>query len=155
MLQRDRSGPQPLDSENGSRCRKQVSFLAQARCFFLSYNRELLDCYYFYYFLVFFDPPVEDSKRNILYLYLEGIVHFYPTQHAFCSPVVLADCVEALWTTGRPGQVLWDTGGHRELAQSAGPQVLWLGCGQGGMKVWLPLTPGGDIQRLKPCQLEV
>uniref|UniRef100_A0A8C4R7S6 Protein RIC1 homolog n=1 Tax=Eptatretus burgeri TaxID=7764 RepID=A0A8C4R7S6_EPTBU len=97
MLQRDRSGPQPLDSENGSRCRKQ---------------------------------------------------------HAFCSPVVLADCVEALWTTGRPGQVLWDTGGHRELAQSAGPQVLWLGCGQGGMKVWLPLTPGGDIQRLKPCQLE-
>uniref|UniRef100_UPI00358EB2C5 guanine nucleotide exchange factor subunit RIC1 isoform X2 n=1 Tax=Myxine glutinosa TaxID=7769 RepID=UPI00358EB2C5 len=97
MLQRDRSGPQPLDSENGSRCRKQ---------------------------------------------------------HAFCSPVVLADCVEALWTTGRPGQVLWDTGGHKEPAESAGPQVLWLGCGQGGMKVWLPLIPGGDIQRLKPCQLE-
>ncbi|XP_018602022.2 RAB6A-GEF complex partner protein 1-like isoform X1 [Scleropages formosus] len=49
----------------------------------------------------------------------------------FCTPVVLAQCVENMWTTcyssSKP---------KRQLLEA-----LWLACGGAGMKVWLPLFP--------------
>ncbi|XP_076842410.1 guanine nucleotide exchange factor subunit RIC1 [Brachyhypopomus gauderio] len=48
----------------------------------------------------------------------------------FCPPVVLAQCVESVWTTCR------SNGEKRHLVEA-----LWLSCGGGGMKVWLPLFP--------------
>ncbi|XP_035379345.1 guanine nucleotide exchange factor subunit RIC1 isoform X1 [Electrophorus electricus] len=48
----------------------------------------------------------------------------------FCPPVVLAQCVESVWTTCRSNRK------KRHLVEA-----LWLSCGGGGMKVWLPLFP--------------
>ncbi|XP_067278847.1 guanine nucleotide exchange factor subunit RIC1 isoform X1 [Pseudorasbora parva] len=48
----------------------------------------------------------------------------------FCPPVVLAQCVENVWTTGRSNRK------KRHLMEA-----LWLSCGEAGMKVWLPLFP--------------
>ncbi|XP_073227336.1 guanine nucleotide exchange factor subunit RIC1-like isoform X3 [Porites lutea] len=52
---------------------------------------------------------------------------------SFCSPVVLASCVENVWTSSTSNQK------KRHLMEA-----LWLGCGANGMKVWLPLFPGDD-----------
>lgn len=51
----------------------------------------------------------------------------------FCSPVVLASCVENIWTSSTSSRT------KRHLMEA-----LWLGCGANGMKVWLPLFPGDD-----------
>lgn len=48
----------------------------------------------------------------------------------FCAPVVLAQCVENVWTTCRSNRK------KRHLTEA-----LWLSCGEAGMKVWLPLFP--------------
>ncbi|XP_028318992.1 guanine nucleotide exchange factor subunit RIC1 isoform X2 [Gouania willdenowi] len=48
----------------------------------------------------------------------------------FCPPVVLAQCVENVWTTCRSNKK------KRHLLEA-----LWLSCGEAGMKVWLPLFP--------------
>ncbi|XP_023687655.1 guanine nucleotide exchange factor subunit RIC1 isoform X1 [Paramormyrops kingsleyae] len=48
----------------------------------------------------------------------------------FCPPVVLAHCVENVWTTCRTNRK------KRHLLEA-----LWLACGEAGMKVWLPLFP--------------
>uniref|UniRef100_A0A9J7YS73 Protein RIC1 homolog n=1 Tax=Cyprinus carpio carpio TaxID=630221 RepID=A0A9J7YS73_CYPCA len=48
----------------------------------------------------------------------------------FCPPVVLAQCVENVWTTCRSNRK------KRHLMEA-----LWLSCGEAGMKVWLPLFP--------------
>ncbi|XP_064164306.1 guanine nucleotide exchange factor subunit RIC1 isoform X1 [Anguilla rostrata] len=48
----------------------------------------------------------------------------------FCPPVVLAQCVENVWTTCRSNRK------KRHLLEA-----LWLACGEAGMKVWLPLFP--------------
>uniref|UniRef100_A0A8D3EB35 Protein RIC1 homolog n=1 Tax=Scophthalmus maximus TaxID=52904 RepID=A0A8D3EB35_SCOMX len=48
----------------------------------------------------------------------------------FCPPVVLAQCVENVWTTCRTNRK------KRHLLEA-----LWLSCGEAGMKVWLPLFP--------------
>ncbi|TNM91995.1 hypothetical protein fugu_019007 [Takifugu bimaculatus] len=48
----------------------------------------------------------------------------------FCPPVVLAQCVENVWTTCRTNRK------KRHLMEA-----LWLSCGEAGMKVWLPLFP--------------
>ncbi|XP_062268307.1 guanine nucleotide exchange factor subunit RIC1 [Platichthys flesus] len=48
----------------------------------------------------------------------------------FCPPVVLAQCVEHVWTTCRSNRK------KRYLLDA-----LWLSCGEAGMKVWLPLFP--------------
>ncbi|XP_041080564.1 guanine nucleotide exchange factor subunit RIC1-like isoform X2 [Polyodon spathula] len=48
----------------------------------------------------------------------------------FCAPVVLAQCVENVWTTCRANK------NKRHLLEA-----LWLSCGEAGMKVWLPLFP--------------
>ncbi|RXN13604.1 RAB6A-GEF complex partner 1 [Labeo rohita] len=48
----------------------------------------------------------------------------------FCPPVVLAQCVENVWTTCRNNRK------KRHLMEA-----LWLSCGEAGMKVWLPLFP--------------
>ncbi|XP_006004695.1 guanine nucleotide exchange factor subunit RIC1 [Latimeria chalumnae] len=48
----------------------------------------------------------------------------------FCAPVVLAHCVENVWTICR------DNKQKRHLLEA-----LWLSCGEAGMKVWLPLFP--------------
>ncbi|XP_066566822.1 guanine nucleotide exchange factor subunit RIC1 isoform X3 [Amia ocellicauda] len=48
----------------------------------------------------------------------------------FCPPVVLAQCVENVWTTCRTNKQ------KRHLLEA-----LWLACGEAGMKVWLPLFP--------------
>uniref|UniRef100_A0A8D0HFF1 Protein RIC1 homolog n=1 Tax=Sphenodon punctatus TaxID=8508 RepID=A0A8D0HFF1_SPHPU len=48
----------------------------------------------------------------------------------FCSPVVLAQSVENVWTTCRANKQ------KRHLLEA-----LWLSCGGSGMKVWLPLFP--------------
>ncbi|XP_038660176.1 guanine nucleotide exchange factor subunit RIC1 isoform X2 [Scyliorhinus canicula] len=48
----------------------------------------------------------------------------------FCAPVVLAQCVENVWTTCRTNKQ------KRHLLEA-----LWLSCGEAGMKVWLPLFP--------------
>ncbi|XP_053706628.1 guanine nucleotide exchange factor subunit RIC1 [Synchiropus splendidus] len=48
----------------------------------------------------------------------------------FCPPVVLAQCVENVWTTCRSDRK------KRHLLEA-----LWLSCGEAGMKVWLPLFP--------------
>uniref|UniRef100_A0A671YCE9 Protein RIC1 homolog n=1 Tax=Sparus aurata TaxID=8175 RepID=A0A671YCE9_SPAAU len=48
----------------------------------------------------------------------------------FCPPVVLAQCVENVWTTCRSNRK------KRHLLEA-----LWLCCGEAGMKVWLPLFP--------------
>ncbi|KAL7853237.1 hypothetical protein AOLI_G00200810 [Acnodon oligacanthus] len=48
----------------------------------------------------------------------------------FCPPVVLAQCVENVWTTCRTNRK------KRHLVEA-----LWLSCGEAGMKVWLPLFP--------------
>ncbi|XP_029108602.1 guanine nucleotide exchange factor subunit RIC1 isoform X2 [Scleropages formosus] len=48
----------------------------------------------------------------------------------FCPPVVLAQCVENVWTTCRTNRK------KRHLLEA-----LWLACGEAGMKVWLPLFP--------------
>ncbi|KAG5272996.1 hypothetical protein AALO_G00171580 [Alosa alosa] len=48
----------------------------------------------------------------------------------FCPPVVLAQCVENVWTTCRSSRK------KRHLLEA-----LWLWCGDAGMKVWLPLFP--------------
>lgn len=52
---------------------------------------------------------------------------------SFCSPVVLASCVENVWTSSTSSR------NKRHLMEA-----LWLGCGASGMKVWLPLFPGDD-----------
>ncbi|XP_066298790.1 guanine nucleotide exchange factor subunit RIC1-like isoform X3 [Branchiostoma lanceolatum] len=54
----------------------------------------------------------------------------------FCAPVVLASCVENMWSSSRssPDKV------HLS-------EALWLGCGAAGMKVWLPLFPRNDEKR--------
>uniref|UniRef100_A0A8C5CIY7 Protein RIC1 homolog n=1 Tax=Gadus morhua TaxID=8049 RepID=A0A8C5CIY7_GADMO len=49
---------------------------------------------------------------------------------SFCPPVVLAQCVENVWTTCRSNRK------KRHLLEA-----LWLSCGEAGMKVWLPLFP--------------
>ncbi|XP_012724631.2 guanine nucleotide exchange factor subunit RIC1 [Fundulus heteroclitus] len=51
-------------------------------------------------------------------------------QLPFCPPVVLAQCVENVWTTCRSNKK------KRHLLEA-----LWLSCGEAGMKVWLPLFP--------------
>ncbi|KAK7895191.1 hypothetical protein WMY93_020516 [Mugilogobius chulae] len=51
-------------------------------------------------------------------------------QLPFCPPVVLAQCVENVWTTCRTNKK------KRHLLEA-----LWLSCGEAGMKVWLPLFP--------------
>ncbi|CAM9123998.1 unnamed protein product, partial [Lampetra planeri] len=51
-------------------------------------------------------------------------------QLPFCPPVVLAQCVENVWTTCRSDRK------KRHLLEA-----LWLSCGEAGMKVWLPLFP--------------
>lgn len=51
-------------------------------------------------------------------------------QLPFCPPVVLAQCVENVWTTCRSNRK------KRHLMEA-----LWLSCGEAGMKVWLPLFP--------------
>ncbi|XP_048834851.1 guanine nucleotide exchange factor subunit RIC1-like [Brienomyrus brachyistius] len=48
----------------------------------------------------------------------------------FCPPVVLAQCVENVWTAGRSNKQ------KRHLLEA-----LWISCGAAGMKVWLPLFP--------------
>nr|XP_060618273.1 guanine nucleotide exchange factor subunit RIC1 isoform X2 [Anolis sagrei ordinatus] len=48
----------------------------------------------------------------------------------FCTPVVLAQSVENVWTTCRSNKQ------KRHLLEA-----LWLSCGGSGMKVWLPLFP--------------
>ncbi|XP_023656985.2 guanine nucleotide exchange factor subunit RIC1-like [Paramormyrops kingsleyae] len=48
----------------------------------------------------------------------------------FCPPVVLAQCVENVWTAGRSNKQ------KRYLLEA-----LWISCGAAGMKVWLPLFP--------------
>ncbi|XP_055009421.1 guanine nucleotide exchange factor subunit RIC1 isoform X3 [Boleophthalmus pectinirostris] len=48
----------------------------------------------------------------------------------FCPPVVLAQCVENVWTACRSNKK------KRHLLEA-----LWLSCGEAGMKVWLPLFP--------------
>ncbi|XP_076020139.1 guanine nucleotide exchange factor subunit RIC1 isoform X2 [Genypterus blacodes] len=48
----------------------------------------------------------------------------------FCPPVVLAQCVENVWTTCPSNRK------KRHLLEA-----LWLSCGEAGMKVWLPLFP--------------
>ncbi|XP_034047532.1 RAB6A-GEF complex partner protein 1 isoform X2 [Thalassophryne amazonica] len=48
----------------------------------------------------------------------------------FCPPVVLAQCVENVWSTCRSNKK------KRHLLEA-----LWLSCGEAGMKVWLPLFP--------------
>ncbi|XP_039615497.1 guanine nucleotide exchange factor subunit RIC1 [Polypterus senegalus] len=48
----------------------------------------------------------------------------------FSAPVVLAQCVENVWTTWRSSKQ------KRHLLEA-----LWLACGEAGMKVWLPLFP--------------
>ncbi|XP_024155254.1 guanine nucleotide exchange factor subunit RIC1 isoform X2 [Oryzias melastigma] len=48
----------------------------------------------------------------------------------FSPPVVLAQCVENVWTTCRSNKK------KRHLLEA-----LWLSCGEAGMKVWLPLFP--------------
>ncbi|XP_060917525.1 guanine nucleotide exchange factor subunit RIC1 [Labrus mixtus] len=48
----------------------------------------------------------------------------------FSPPVVLAQCVENVWTTCRSNRK------KRHLLEA-----LWLSCGEAGMKVWLPLFP--------------
>ncbi|XP_078252066.1 guanine nucleotide exchange factor subunit RIC1 isoform X1 [Rhinoraja longicauda] len=48
----------------------------------------------------------------------------------FCAPIVLAQCVENVWTTCRSNK-------HKRHLLEA----LWLSCGEAGMKVWLPLFP--------------
>ncbi|XP_041113573.1 guanine nucleotide exchange factor subunit RIC1-like [Polyodon spathula] len=48
----------------------------------------------------------------------------------FCAPVVLAQCVENVWTTCRANK------NKRHLLEA-----LWLACGEAGMKVWIPLFP--------------
>ncbi|KAG1929775.1 RAB6A-GEF complex partner protein [Pimephales promelas] len=52
------------------------------------------------------------------------------TMLPFCAPVVLAQCVENVWTTCRSNRK------KRHLMEA-----LWLSCGEAGMKVWLPLFP--------------
>ncbi|KAK2569545.1 Guanine nucleotide exchange factor subunit RIC1 [Acropora cervicornis] len=52
---------------------------------------------------------------------------------SFCLPVVLASCVENVWTSSTSSRT------KRHLMEA-----LWLGCGANGMKVWLPLFPGDD-----------
>lgn len=52
---------------------------------------------------------------------------------SFFSPVVLASCVENVWTSSTSSRT------KRHLMEA-----LWLGCGANGMKVWLPLFPGND-----------
>jgi hypothetical protein len=51
-------------------------------------------------------------------------------QTQFLAPVVLASCVEHVWASAHSKP------SHRYLLEA-----LWLGCGAGGMKVWLPLFP--------------
>lgn len=57
-----------------------------------------------------------------------------PANHSkllpFCPPVVLAQCVESVWTSSRSNRK------KRHLMEA-----LWLSCGEAGMKVWLPLFP--------------
>ncbi|XP_062905255.1 guanine nucleotide exchange factor subunit RIC1 isoform X1 [Mobula hypostoma] len=48
----------------------------------------------------------------------------------FSAPIVLAQCVESVWTTCRSNK-------HKRHLLEA----LWLSCGEAGMKVWLPLFP--------------
>uniref|UniRef100_A0A3P8XQ83 Protein RIC1 homolog n=1 Tax=Esox lucius TaxID=8010 RepID=A0A3P8XQ83_ESOLU len=48
----------------------------------------------------------------------------------FSPPIVLAQCVENVWTTCRSNRK------KRHLLEA-----LWLSCGEAGMKVWLPLFP--------------
>ncbi|XP_020897460.1 RAB6A-GEF complex partner protein 1, partial [Exaiptasia diaphana] len=52
---------------------------------------------------------------------------------SFCLPVILASCVENIWTSSTSSL------DKRHLMEA-----LWLGCGAQGMKVWLPLFPGND-----------
>lgn len=52
------------------------------------------------------------------------------SQLPFSLPVVLAQCVENVWTTCRSNRK------KRHLLEA-----LWLSCGEAGMKVWLPLFP--------------
>lgn len=52
------------------------------------------------------------------------------SQLPFSPPVVLAQCVENVWTTCRSNRK------KRHLLEA-----LWLSCGEAGMKVWLPLFP--------------
>uniref|UniRef100_A0A3Q3M013 Protein RIC1 homolog n=1 Tax=Mastacembelus armatus TaxID=205130 RepID=A0A3Q3M013_9TELE len=59
-----------------------------------------------------------------------GITLKAPQQLPFCPPVVLAQCVENVWTTCRSNRK------KRHLLEA-----LWLSCGEAGMKVWLPLFP--------------
>lgn len=54
----------------------------------------------------------------------------FSLQLPFCPPVVLAQCVENVWTTCRTNRK------KRHLMEA-----LWLSCGEAGMKVWLPLFP--------------
>ncbi|XP_062905256.1 guanine nucleotide exchange factor subunit RIC1 isoform X2 [Mobula hypostoma] len=51
-------------------------------------------------------------------------------QLPFSAPIVLAQCVESVWTTCRSNK-------HKRHLLEA----LWLSCGEAGMKVWLPLFP--------------
>lgn len=60
-----------------------------------------------------------------------SLKHLLPLlQLPFCPPVVLAQCVENVWTTCRSNRK------KRHLLEA-----LWLSCGEAGMKVWLPLFP--------------
>nr|CAB3258799.1 protein RIC1 homolog [Phallusia mammillata] len=51
-------------------------------------------------------------------------------QTRFTAPVVLASCVENIWTTQ-----------HKNRAKVHLTDALWLGCGGAGVRVWLPLFP--------------
>ncbi|CAM9792706.1 unnamed protein product [Lampetra fluviatilis] len=107
MLQRDRSGPQPLDvSEDPTSSSTSSS------------------------------PPRQ--RRS------------HARNPSFCRAVVLAECVEITWTTGhsapRPQAHPQSTPHQPQQQQQHGPatEVLWLGCGRSGMKVWLPLSPAAS-----------
>uniref|UniRef100_A0A8C2I3N5 Protein RIC1 homolog n=1 Tax=Cyprinus carpio TaxID=7962 RepID=A0A8C2I3N5_CYPCA len=70
---------------------------------------------------------------NILLNIFFCLFHSRPVflrQLPFCPPVVLAQCVENVWTTCRSNRK------KRHLMEA-----LWLSCGEAGMKVWLPLFP--------------
>nr|XP_032808837.1 RAB6A-GEF complex partner protein 1 [Petromyzon marinus] len=106
MLQRDRSGPQPLDVSD--------------------------------------DPTSSTSSST------SSAASLARKNPSFCAPVVLAECVEITWTTGhsapRPQPQPQSTPHQPQQQQQQGPatEVLWLGCGRSGMKVWLPLSPAAS-----------
>ncbi|XP_076812515.1 guanine nucleotide exchange factor subunit RIC1-like isoform X1 [Clavelina lepadiformis] len=51
-------------------------------------------------------------------------------QMAFNPPIVLASCVENMWSTY-----------HKNRSKAHLTDALWLGCGGSGIRVWLPLFP--------------